>query len=296
MCVELCSAVLRVQVEISSGEVISLYYTQKKIKTVFSIYVLSNFHLERRMNDFSKLFLCFNSERKRLSEPLTVSACLPAVPAGIIPLKYSTTSVLSWSLASLVRIHFSVSGFGSSSEVSSSCRLCSNLSTTSFGASEVNWRDSITLWGKTRDLYPFPKISKNNDIDKQNEPQKNLTLSCPRPKKIMYMGEKRGNLIQKRREHYEWSATGVMYIALNLKSATGVMHVTLNLKSNNQNGKETKLSNIVKKEPVSYRSLEMHLAVNGQLLIDFPDVWIWLFPTGVLQMKVLWWATTLGSH
>ena len=87
-----------------------------------------------------------------------------------------------------------------------------------------------------------------------------------------------------------------MYIALNLKSATGVMHVTLNLKSNNQNGKETKLSNIVKKEPVSYRSLEMHLAVNGQLLIDFPDVWIWLFPTGVLQMKVLWWATTLGSH
>ena len=63
-----------------------------------------------------------------------------------------------------------------------------------------------------------------------------------------------------------------MYIALNLKSATGVMHVTLNLKSNNQNGKETKLSNIVKKEPVSYCSLEMHLAVNGQLLIDFPDV------------------------
>ena len=46
------------------------------------------------------------------------------------------------------------------------------------------------------------------------------------------MGEKRGNLIQKWKEHYEWSAKGVMHIALTLKSATGVMHVTLNLKSN----------------------------------------------------------------
>ena len=61
-----------------------------------------------------------------------------------------------------------------------------------------------------------------------------------------------------------------MHIALNLKSATGVMHVTLNLESNNQNGKETKQSNLLKKELAFCRSLvEMHLAVNGQLLIDF---------------------------
>ena len=85
----------------------------------------------------------------------------------------------------------------------------------------------------------------------------------------MNMGEKRGNLIQKWKEHYEWSAKGLMHIALTLKSATGVMHVTLNLKSNNQNGKETKQSNLLKKELAFCRSLEMHLAVNGQLLIDF---------------------------
>ena len=60
-----------------------------------------------------------------------------------------------------------------------------------------------------------------------------------------------------------------MHIALTLKSATRVMHVTLNLKSNNQNGKETKQSNLLKKELAFCRSLEMHLTVNGQLLIDF---------------------------
>ena len=60
-----------------------------------------------------------------------------------------------------------------------------------------------------------------------------------------------------------------MHIALTLKSATGVMHVTLNLKLNNQNGKETKQSNLLKKELAFCGSLEMHLAVNGQLLIYF---------------------------
>ena len=197
---------------------------------------------------------------KRVSEPLTVPACLPVVPAGMISLKYLTTSVLTRSLASLVRqrIHFSVSGFGSSSEASSSCRLWSNLSITSFGGSDVNWRDSLTLWGKTRDSYPFPKISKNNDSDKQNEPPKNLTVSCQKGNEY---GKKKG------------------------------------LKSNNQNGKETK-AELPCEKGTSVPSLSWNASRPEWVGSSWfsADIWIWQFPAGVLQMKVLWWVTILGSH
>ena len=47
------------------------------------------------------------------------------------------------------------------------------------------------------------------------------------------------------------------------------MHVAPNLKLNNQIGKETKPSYLVKKEPTSRRSPEMHLEVKEQLLVDF---------------------------
>ena len=51
--------------------------------------------------------------------------------------------------------------------------------------------------------------------------------------------------------------------------SNGVMHVVPNLKLNNQIGKGTKPSYLVKKEPTSRRSPEMHLEVKEQLLVDF---------------------------
>lgn len=50
--------------------------------------------------------------------------------------------------------------------------------------------------------------------------------------------------------------------------SNGVMHVAPNLKLNNQIGKGTKPSYLVKKEPTSRRSPEMHLEVKEQLLVD----------------------------